>query len=88
MIFIYCIFLQILSIYCIFYRYLFEPDHSKYFPTICLEYGPIDLGIMWPEAAMGIPKFDEVSTMFVLHVYIKTCLKQPLPKRPKIGFQD
>ncbi|KAL4232460.1 hypothetical protein ACF0H5_007153 [Mactra antiquata] len=40
-------------------RYLFEPDHSKFFPTLCLETGPIDLGIMWPQAAIGIPKFDE-----------------------------
>ena len=45
----------------IYFRYLFEPDHSKFFPTICLENGPIDLGIMWPEAAMGVPKFDEVA---------------------------
>lgn len=40
-------------------RYLFESDHKKFFPTICLENGPIDLGIMWPEAAVVVPRFDE-----------------------------
>ncbi|XP_045196072.2 uncharacterized protein LOC123551303 [Mercenaria mercenaria] len=40
-------------------RYLFEPDNRKFLPTLCLENGPIDLGIMWPQAAIGIPKFDE-----------------------------
>lgn len=40
-------------------RYLFESNHSKFLPTLCLENGPIDLGIMWPQAAIGIPKFDE-----------------------------
>ena len=43
------------------FRYLFESDHKKFFPTICLENGPIDLGIMWPEAAVVVPRFDEVS---------------------------
>ena len=25
---------------------------------------------------------------FICHAYSKTCVKQPLSKRPKIGFQD
>jgi len=45
----------------LFFRYLFQQDHSKYLPTICLENGPIDLGIMWPDAVIGVPKFEEVS---------------------------
>ena len=44
-----------------FFRYLFEPDHNQYLPTISLQHGPIDLGLMWPEAAMGVPQYSEVS---------------------------
>ncbi|KAH3739061.1 uncharacterized protein LOC127851769 [Dreissena polymorpha] len=40
-------------------RYLFESDQSKFLPTLCLENGPVDLGVMWPEAALGVPRFDE-----------------------------
>ncbi|XP_071135084.1 uncharacterized protein [Mytilus edulis] len=40
-------------------RYHFETDHSKFLPTITLENGPIDLGIMWPQAVFGSPQFDE-----------------------------
>ncbi|XP_074655144.1 uncharacterized protein LOC141908822 [Tubulanus polymorphus] len=40
-------------------RYHFEPNHSNFLPTIALENGPIDLGLMWPEAALGIPKYSE-----------------------------
>ncbi|XP_005088904.1 uncharacterized protein LOC101862618 [Aplysia californica] len=40
-------------------RFLFEPNHSRYLPTISLENGPIDLGLMWPEAAMGVPTYSE-----------------------------
>ena len=54
------------------FRYLFESDHKKFFPTICLENGPIDLGIMWPEAAVVVPRFDEVS---YIHVSGPNCSK-------------
>lgn len=40
-------------------RFLFGGDHSRYLPTISLENGPIDLGLMWPEAAMGVPQYSE-----------------------------
>lgn len=40
-------------------RYLFEKDHSKFLPTVALENGPIDLGIVWPEAVGGAPKCSE-----------------------------
>ncbi|XP_076467081.1 uncharacterized protein LOC143298198 [Babylonia areolata] len=40
-------------------RYLFEPDHNCFLPTIALEHGPIDLGLMWPEAAMSAPQYSE-----------------------------
>ena len=45
----------------VYYRYHFEHDQSKFLPTITLENGPIDLGIMWPQAVFGSPQFDEVS---------------------------
>ncbi|BFZ09153.1 hypothetical protein BsWGS_12192 [Bradybaena similaris] len=32
-------------------RFHFEPNHNCYLPTISLEYGPIDLDLMWPPAA-------------------------------------
>ncbi|KAL3883020.1 hypothetical protein ACJMK2_029320 [Sinanodonta woodiana] len=40
-------------------RYLFQSDHSRFLPTICLEYGPIDMGIMWLDAPTRIPRFSE-----------------------------
>ena len=36
---------------------------------------------------MGIPKFDEVSTIVVLHVYSKTCLKRALQKGKKLVYK-
>ena len=32
------------------YRYLFEADHTRFLPTVALENGPIELGLLWPEA--------------------------------------
>ncbi|XP_062616121.1 uncharacterized protein LOC134277830 [Saccostrea cucullata] len=40
-------------------RLHFEPDHKKFLPTITLENGPIDLGIMWPQAVMVKPQFSD-----------------------------
>ncbi|XP_070191470.1 uncharacterized protein [Littorina saxatilis] len=40
-------------------RFLYESDHNRYLPTISLQQGPIDLGLMWPEAAMGVPLYSE-----------------------------
>ncbi|XP_064628155.1 uncharacterized protein LOC135487894 isoform X2 [Lineus longissimus] len=40
-------------------RYHFEREHDEFLPTIALENGPIDLGLMWPEAAIGIPNYSE-----------------------------
>ncbi|XP_069131228.1 uncharacterized protein [Argopecten irradians] len=40
-------------------RYHYETNHEDYLPTITLENGPIDMGIMWPEAAIGVPKYDD-----------------------------
>ncbi|CAL1544708.1 unnamed protein product [Lymnaea stagnalis] len=40
-------------------RFLFESDHSRYLPTISLENGPIELGLMWPDSAINIPKYSE-----------------------------
>ncbi|KAK3097806.1 hypothetical protein FSP39_013389 [Pinctada imbricata] len=40
-------------------RYHYESDHDKFLPTITLENGPIDLGMMWPEAALGKPMFKD-----------------------------
>nr|KAG5685495.1 hypothetical protein BaRGS_009408 [Batillaria attramentaria] len=40
-------------------RFLFESDQNQFLPTISLQHGPIDLGLMWPEAAMGVPQYSE-----------------------------
>jgi hypothetical protein len=43
-----------------FSRFLFESDHHRFLPTISLQHGPVELGLMWPEAAMGVPKYSQV----------------------------
>ncbi|XP_041355029.1 uncharacterized protein LOC121372654 [Gigantopelta aegis] len=40
-------------------RFLFESDHQHYLPTISLQNGPIELGVMWPNAVVGIPQYSE-----------------------------
>ncbi|XP_078310024.1 uncharacterized protein LOC144618182 [Crassostrea virginica] len=40
-------------------RFHFEPDHQKFLPTVTLENGPIDLGVMWPQAVLVKPSFSE-----------------------------
>ncbi|XP_071113924.1 uncharacterized protein [Haliotis cracherodii] len=44
-------------------RYLFETNHSHFLPTIALENGPIDLGLMWPETVVGVPEFTETNML-------------------------
>ena len=53
------------------FRYLFESNHQKYLPTIALENGPIDLGLVWPEACLGYPKYSEVSKP-IFYIYTVT----------------
>ncbi|XP_060081327.1 uncharacterized protein LOC132560673 [Ylistrum balloti] len=48
-------------------RYHFETNHGDFLPTITLENGPIDMGIMWPEAAIGVPKFDDRNMLQWMH---------------------
>ena len=43
------------------FRYLFEADHSQFFPTIAMEKGPIKIGVLWPEAVLEVPQFSLVS---------------------------
>lgn len=40
-------------------RFHFEPDHKKLLPTISLQGGPIDLGIMWPQSVIMKPQFSD-----------------------------
>ncbi|XP_050390636.2 uncharacterized protein LOC126809857 isoform X1 [Patella vulgata] len=39
-------------------RFLFESDPNNLLPTISLENGPVDLGLMWPDAVSDVPVFD------------------------------
>ncbi|OWF45917.1 uncharacterized protein LOC110456445 [Mizuhopecten yessoensis] len=48
-------------------RYHFETNHEDFLPTITLENGPIDMGIMWPEAAIGVPRFDDRNMLQWMH---------------------
>ncbi|WAR08984.1 hypothetical protein MAR_018942 [Mya arenaria] len=44
-------------------RYIFEKDHCKFLPTICLENGPVDLAVSWPMAVLNIPEFTETNML-------------------------
>ncbi len=52
------------DIFLCLFRYLFEPDHNCYLPTITLENGPIHLGLIWHNAVDTVPTFSEVSRSY------------------------
>jgi hypothetical protein len=62
--------------YCLF-RYLYEADHDKFLPTIALENGPIELGLLWPESVESnhadAYTFPTVSVHLSLYIWANLC---------------
>ena len=41
-------------------KYHYERDHSRYYPSITLEHGPVDMTVTWQTAISRVPTFLHV----------------------------
>ena len=63
------LFSSLVTLFLCIYRYHFEPDNTKFFPTITFENGPVEIEVVWQNALdpHSLPSFKEVLKIFSLH---------------------